>query len=204
MALGPRLDLRQSQSLVMTPQLQQAIKLLQLSNLELGQFVETELERNPLLEREERAEQEGADQPDTNSGDPDKLDGGGADATGSEPDSDEEWLDLNGATAANDANGALDNGLDNLYPDAGDGAAAMPGAGPSEPSWANLRTSRSGGDGQDVNLEAFVAHNPSLADHLTEQLQLAISDPRQRLIGHHLIDLVDDAGYLTVSKSSVR
>ena len=50
MALAPRLDLRQSQSLVMTPQLQQAIKLLALSNLELEGFIAGELERNPLLE----------------------------------------------------------------------------------------------------------------------------------------------------------
>ncbi len=56
MAIGPRLDLRQSQSLVMTPQLRQAIKLLQFSNLEVAAFVEEELERNPLLERDERAE----------------------------------------------------------------------------------------------------------------------------------------------------
>jgi RNA polymerase sigma-54 factor len=55
MAIGPRLDLRQSQSLVMTPQLRQAIKLLQSSNLEVAAFVEEELERNPLLERDERA-----------------------------------------------------------------------------------------------------------------------------------------------------
>ena len=53
MALSPRLDLRQSQSLVMTPQLRQAIKLLQSSNLEVSAFVEEELERNPLLERAE-------------------------------------------------------------------------------------------------------------------------------------------------------
>ena len=50
MALGPRLDLRQSQSLVMTPQLQQAIRLLALSNLEVEGFIADELERNPLLE----------------------------------------------------------------------------------------------------------------------------------------------------------
>ena len=61
MAIGPRssglrLDLRQSQSLVMTPQLRQAIKLLQSSNLEVAAFVEEELERNPLLERDERPE----------------------------------------------------------------------------------------------------------------------------------------------------
>ena len=53
MALGPRLELRQSQALVMTPQLQQAIKLLQMSNLELKDYVEQELEENPLLERDE-------------------------------------------------------------------------------------------------------------------------------------------------------
>ena len=51
MALTQRLEFRQSQSLVMTPQLMQAIKLLQLSNLDLSAFVEEELERNPLLER---------------------------------------------------------------------------------------------------------------------------------------------------------
>ena len=56
MALGPRLDLRQTQTLVMTPQLRQAIKLLQYSNVEVTSFVEEELERNPLLERDESAE----------------------------------------------------------------------------------------------------------------------------------------------------
>jgi RNA polymerase sigma-54 factor len=57
MALSPRLEMRQGQSLVMTPQLQQAIKLLQLSNLELAEFIESELERNPLLERAETTEE---------------------------------------------------------------------------------------------------------------------------------------------------
>jgi RNA polymerase sigma-54 factor len=56
MAIGPRLEFRQSQTLVMTPQLRQAIKLLQFSNLEVAAYVEEELERNPLLERDERAE----------------------------------------------------------------------------------------------------------------------------------------------------
>src|SRR5215469_460080 len=56
MALGPRLDLRQTQALVITPQLRQAIKLLQYSNVEVASFVEEELERNPLLERDDSAE----------------------------------------------------------------------------------------------------------------------------------------------------
>ena len=54
MTLTPRLEQRQSQSLVMTPQLQQAIKLLQLSSTELIEFVEKELESNPMLERDEQ------------------------------------------------------------------------------------------------------------------------------------------------------
>src|ERR1700692_1553608 len=51
MALTQKLQLRQSHALVMTPQLMQAIKLLQLSNLDLVGYVESELETNPLLER---------------------------------------------------------------------------------------------------------------------------------------------------------
>src|SRR5215468_10760862 len=68
MALGPRLDLRQTQMLVMTPQLRQAIKLLQYSNLEVASFVEEELERNPLLERDDRPEL-----PDTERAAPDQT-----------------------------------------------------------------------------------------------------------------------------------
>ncbi len=60
MAVTQRLVLRQSQSLVMTPQLQQAIKLLQLSNMELVAYVEQELERNPLLERDDGTEGDGS------------------------------------------------------------------------------------------------------------------------------------------------
>ena len=56
MSLAPRIQARQSQQLTMTPQLQQAIKLLQLTNLELAEFVQSQLEENPFLERDERAE----------------------------------------------------------------------------------------------------------------------------------------------------
>ena len=60
MAIAQRLEFRQSQTLAMTPQLQQAIKLLQLSNLEVAAYVESELESNPLLERGEgESESEG-------------------------------------------------------------------------------------------------------------------------------------------------
>lgn len=88
MSLAPRLDLRQSQSLVMTPQLQQAIKLLALSNLEIETFIAEELEKNPLLdagggdEREpvEAAEAESLPERDGPADSTELLDGG--DATG--------------------------------------------------------------------------------------------------------------------------
>ena len=54
--LQPRLDLYQAQSPVMTPKLQEAIKLLQLSNLELIDYLEKELEKNPFLEYEDSDE----------------------------------------------------------------------------------------------------------------------------------------------------
>src|SRR5678815_5858090 len=62
--VGPKLELRQGQSLVMTPQLQQAIKLLQLSNIELAEYCEAELEKNPLLERDDREALPVSDAPD--------------------------------------------------------------------------------------------------------------------------------------------
>ena len=61
MVMAPRLEQRLGQSLVMTPQLQQAIKLLQLSNMELLEFVESEIENNPLLERDEATPAETTD-----------------------------------------------------------------------------------------------------------------------------------------------
>lgn len=63
MALTPKLEIRQSQSLLMTPQLRQAINLLQMSNLELNELLEQELNSNPLLEREEDRLNESPDLP---------------------------------------------------------------------------------------------------------------------------------------------
>ncbi|WP_442865491.1 hypothetical protein [Acidocella sp. MX-AZ03] len=55
-SFAPRLDLRQSQSLVMTPQLRQAIQLLQFTNLEVSAYIEEELLKNPLLEQDDGGE----------------------------------------------------------------------------------------------------------------------------------------------------
>ncbi|MGI9384491.1 MAG: RNA polymerase factor sigma-54 [Methyloligellaceae bacterium] len=186
MALTAKLELRQSQSLVMTPQLQQAIKLLQLSNLELTAFVETELERNPLLEHAEaNAEPVAgeaapqAEQEDT-------------ETAGNETSSDDDFLDLDDGEAAGDPTRALDTEVDNVFPDASE---PQPGLS-NDSSWASLRTGSTMRSDGDVNLEAFVAEEVGLRDHLTDQLNLALADPAKRLVGHHLVDMVDEAGYL--------
>lgn len=182
MALSAKLELRQSQQLVMTPQLQQAIKLLQLSNLELNAFVDTELERNPLLEREE---EEGPDLPRLANGETSvALDEGIGNSM--EPSLD---LGLQAGKATND----LDADYDNVFPET---APADLGPDLAAGSWASVRQRSHNFDGE-PNLEAVVAGEATLKDHLTGQLHLSITNPAERLIGAYLIDHVDEAGYLT-------
>src|ERR1700743_3326807 len=209
MALTQRLEFRQSQSLVMTPQLMQAIKLLQLSNLDLSAFVEEELERNPLLERASdnaeppvagEAVAERADYSDQGEGaDGHSEDFGGnsaesmnGSAEGFEP-VQEEWLsrDLGSRTEIEQT---LDTGLDNVFTEepAETAARAAQDAAPTTyTEWGGGASSD-----EDFNLEAFVAAELTLADHLAEQLAVAFTAPAQRMIGQYLIDLVDEAGYL--------
>jgi RNA polymerase sigma-54 factor len=195
MALSQKLLIRQSQALVMTPQLMQAIKLLQLSNLDLTAYVENELERNPLLERtsegdEPRAEEAAA---------PESA--GAAETTGEAQSGD--WLgdELETSRSAMERN--LDTGLENVFPD--DTAAPAERLHVQEPAayseWSGVGAG--GRDGGDYNLEAFVTAEATLASHLADQLLLTIHDPVRRMIGQHLIDLVDEAGYLTGDLPSV-
>lgn len=181
MALTAKLELRQGQQLVMTPQLQQAIRLLQFSNVELVEFVEAELERNPLLEREDEPEPASAEQ----RSEPARDDEGGEAQA-------EDWLDLSKQGA--EASASLDADLDNVFPDSGPQDL---GQGAEASSWASLRQRSTGFDDGDANLEAYVASERSLKDHLSEQLPLAIAGHAERLIGQYLIDLVDEAGYVT-------
>ena len=185
MALTQRLEFRQSQALVMTPQLMQAIKLLQLSNLDLTAYVEGELERNPLLERTSdgpEVAQAADNAPNTVSDLPEGA-------------SESEWAkpEANSSAAIEDS---FDTPIENVFPDAGE-APQRPAQ--SEPAayseWAGVGSG--GREDGDYNLEAFVSAERTLGDHLAEQLSLAITDPVHRIIGQHLIDSVDEAGYLT-------
>lgn len=186
MALTPRLELRQGQHLVMTPQLQQAIKLLQLSNMDLAAYVEQELERNPLLERQDGGEAE----PHAN----------GHDApVASESSGDGALIATDQKLAAEDVGGAaadLDTDYDNLYADdtKADRAAAAPPA--DLGSWAATRTSGGSFDDGESSLEATLSSEVTLRDHLTAQLAVAIKGPQRRMIAAFLIDMVNEAGYL--------
>lgn len=177
MALTPRLDLRQTQSLVMTPQLQQAIKLLQLSNIELTAFVEQELERNPLLEREDGDTQDPVETPE--------IDLRGT-AEPAEP-------LLDGQTPAS-AQEALDVDYDNVFTN---DSLSESGDGENFGTW----TSGGGGgrmdfDESDANLEQTLAENISLRDHLLSQINTDLHDPADRLIALHLVAMLDESGYL--------
>lgn len=202
MALTQRLEFRQSQSLVMTPQLMQAIKLLQLSNLDLTTFVEEELERNPLLERandeapagEASAEAGQYGDGDESGGQGDGLgdDGFGGSGEAFEP-GQEEWMSKDLGTRA-EIEQTLDTGLDNVFSEEPAEAAAR-NAQDAVPTTYTEWGGGASGD-EDYNLEAFVAAETTLSDHLAEQLSVAFTAPAQRMIGQYLIDLVDEAGYL--------
>jgi RNA polymerase sigma-54 factor len=194
MALTQRLEMRQSQALVMTPQLMQAIKLLQLSNLDLAAYVEGELEKNPLLERSVEGE------PGTGETEPVQAEmadtSGGADG-GVDPIGDE--LETSRRTIED----RLGTNLDNVFPEDGSPSAAR-AVDPQPAAYSEWAGAGSGGhETGDYDLEAFVSSEPTLADHLAEQLALAISDPSRRMIGQYLIDLVDEAGYLSGDLASI-
>jgi RNA polymerase sigma-54 factor len=187
MALSQRLEIRQGQALVMTPQLMQAIKLLQLSSLDLVAYVDSELERNPLLER--GAENEN----DSGSAEPEASETPVNDGDAQPADWLNENLEIN-RTAIEDR---LDTDLGNVFPTElpEPPPRAQTAEFPAPSEWAGVGAG--GRDGEDYNLEAFVTAEMTLADHLTEQLACAIADPVLRLIGAHLIDLVDEAGYIS-------
>jgi len=179
MALAPQIKLKQGQQLAMTPQLQQAIKLLTLSNIELAAFVEEQLESNPLLERGTGTENRREDRNDE----------------GAPSDTELSELDLNAPSAA--ASEAMDASESQLNADAtaadiAPGAASVGG----DIDWSKAGSGGSFSGGNDYDPAANTAHEITLNEHLTAQLAMAIHDERERMIGAYLIDQVDENGYL--------
>jgi RNA polymerase sigma-54 factor len=165
----------------MTPQLMQAIKLLQLSSIDLAAYVEAELEKNPLLERADPAPGEESAQ------------------------NAERTQDVDGGDSADDEGGgesirteSIREGGDDARDDFSGGPEESPRQQAAEtPAYSEWAAAGSGGSADgDYNLEAFVSAETTLADHLARQLSLAPMEPVQRMIGQYLINLVDEAGYL--------
>ena len=192
MTLGPRLELRHTQSLVMTPQLRQAIKLLQFSNLEVAEFIEAELERNPLLERDERAEV-APERP--------AIDQLPATAREAAPISTDRVI---GAGTLPDQQGApLDTNYAEQF-DTGSYDDAPPAGGAGAASTAqDLGAARANGasDGHGSFVENLAEPPRSLREHLGEQLRLGFDDPVDRLIAAHLVALLCPAGRVATADS---
>jgi len=169
-----KLELRQGQSLVMTAQLQQSIKLLQLSAIELSEFVEQELERNPLLARDEAEQQDNKAEP-AEAGSESGDDG---DAGGDEKMSGVEMLD------SNYGNGWQDDELRDR--------ANRLSAGSHDRAPARSASY----DDSGVDLEQTLSNSVTLQEHLTEQLQVDMDDPKMRMLARQLIDMLDDSGFL--------
>lgn len=201
MSFSLKQELRQSQQLVMTQQLQQSIKLLQLSAIELAEFIELEIEKNPLLSRDDT----------TPDGEP-----------ASEEYADKEWQETsNSAESTQDETAAIsqefespdweksagefepqsiyDDEFNADYADATEGAYSRVSAGSGE----SVGTSGFVEDEEGNSLEQTYAKDRSLREHLLEQLHVDIVDPAMRLIGTQLIDLLDESGYLRESTESI-
>ncbi|MGC2122436.1 MAG: RNA polymerase sigma-54 factor, partial [Xanthobacteraceae bacterium] len=162
MALTQRLLIRQSQALVMTPQLMQAIKLLQLSSLDLAAYVEGELERNPLLERANDDDDApvAAAEPDGPG-----AEGGEGGEAGEDMSATADWIGQDMETSRSSMEEGLGTELENVFPDDGGEKSAAPEAPPPAYSEWSGAGSQSGADG-DYNLDAFVTAETTLAAHL--------------------------------------
>ncbi len=204
MALTPRLDLRQSQQLVMTPQLQQAIKLLQLSNLELSDYVSQEVEKNPLLEVGEPVSdtdinqsggEQGGTATDDNLREASSTDTNGDDGLIAADASMQSSLDTSSTSDS-----ALDTNMEtNIYNNdaVSDRVSAAPDGGAGSLNYEGGGSIKGGGGISDErSLDQTLEGEENLHDFLTRQMAVLYSAPAERLIATHLIDLVDEAGYV--------
>ena len=210
MALSQRLDLRQSQSLVMTPQLQQAIKLLQFSNNELSEFIDEELEKNPLLERDEgegSVTQEAAEDNISAYESAQALET--VQSSGSDVFDEEVTTDTLSQTASeklpeqNDDPNDIDyeNNWSSASADRIDNTDSF-----STPSMGASLTNSGGNsnfDATEFNIDETASASKTLRQHLYDQLGLDLSDPQERLIGAHLIEMVDETGYFLGDSSDI-
>ncbi|KPF47347.1 RNA polymerase factor sigma-54 [Rhizobium sp. AAP43] len=191
MALSANLFLRQNQSLVMTPQLVQSIQLLQMTHLELMQFIAQEVERNPLLEM-------AADDGDAGI---DIAEFSDRHTTGSDVTSERDEVaqapalasDWYEPGASDNLNDRLDTNYDMAFAD--EGSSQRLDAPELLGQWKSM-PGASSPHGDDYDLDEFVAGQVSLRDHLELQIPFLVSTAAERLIASILLDHLDEAGYL--------
>ncbi|PQZ83549.1 MULTISPECIES: RNA polymerase factor sigma-54 [unclassified Brevundimonas] len=180
--IGQRLEVRQGQGLVITPQLQQAIKLLQLSNLELEAFIEGELERNPLLQRDEGET------------------GGEASNEPVEAAASSEASELQFTEPSGEAEQAMDARTEDLYDDApGERDADRKrdaGEAGEQPGLSDWSRAGSGGGMDNEGMERPDTRDLTLWEHLQAQASAAGFTPADHAIALTLIDATDEGGYL--------
>src|SRR3954452_17651997 len=189
MAVTQRIDLRQAQTLVMTPQLQQAIKLLELSNQDLVAYVETELEQNPLLDRGDD------DRSGENSAERGEDFAAGPEVSAEASDRSLDTAEYNARESMPDErNSPLDTDYENTYSSAPTEAPA--GGELYYGAWRGTGGRSDFGDGE-YGIEHTAQRPTTLREHLEAQLQLDVADPTERIIGLQIIDMLDPAGYIS-------
>ncbi|MBB6413272.1 RNA polymerase factor sigma-54 [Mesorhizobium sangaii] len=182
MALAAKLQLRQSQSLVMTPQLMQSIRLLQFTHTELEHFIDDEIERNPLLER--------AEPQDDAAGDPSQK----IEVEPQAAAADGDWFENETQWSAEAISDKLDTSLENLFPDDPGTSERL---GPDlTAQWKSASGSGANSSSEGIDAGDMAAAAITLRDHVGEQVALAFVDPAARLIAADLADGLDETGYL--------
>jgi RNA polymerase sigma-54 factor len=186
MGLSAKLQLRQSQSLVMTPQLMQSIRLLQLTHVELDRFIDEEIEKNPLLERDEARGDDPADPSD-----------GRSDA---EPETGLDLMFDDADASAETISDRLDSSMENVFPDDPGTSERL---GPDlTAQWKSVQGGgTAGGEGYDI--DDMAAGRRTLTDHVAEQIAFNFADPGQRFIARDLADALDEIGYARVEAADV-
>ncbi|MEQ8857329.1 MAG: RNA polymerase factor sigma-54 [Pseudomonadales bacterium] len=202
------LSIKLGQQLTMTPQLQQAIRLLQLSSLDLQQEIQTALESNPMLELEEESEnlaeegleadeRDSTDEPGDHDPDPDPS-GDDDDDDRAEHNGDE----LNLESLRTDSDGDADEAAVD-----GEWDSPIPEDLPVDTQWDDIYPGGAGASGpgpdEDWDLDARNSATESLQDHLIWQLNLTQMSDVDRMIAVAIIDAIDPDGMLTASVEEI-
>ncbi|SDX72969.1 RNA polymerase, sigma 54 subunit, RpoN/SigL [Albimonas donghaensis] len=213
--IGPRLELRTAQQLVMTPQLQQAIKLLQMSNLELSRFVDEEIERNPLLDRgsdssgpEDGGGQSREDRAARSAAEGDAEARSHAEQGGPPTPDRPERLTVDAALrdGAESVSGAYETGSDDLYDtDAAARVGSAASADDPASAWGAGGGASTGGaaaawSADLPGLEETLGAETSLIEHLAGQIGLIRAPRAVRNAAMALAADIDEAGYLRIEE----